>query len=70
VDGPPRTTEYAADLAVRAACQVGQFFEKQGDKDLADGFIVLAARQIAASASSGCCTRRTTRRRLRNCCET
>ncbi|MGZ5721417.1 MAG: hypothetical protein ACXWI9_26490, partial [Burkholderiales bacterium] len=26
LDGPPRTTEYAADLAGRAACQVGQFF--------------------------------------------
>ena len=36
LDGPPRTTEYAADLAARAACQVGQFFEKQSDKDLAD----------------------------------
>lgn len=36
LNGPPRTTEYAADLAARAACQVGQFFEKQGDKDLAE----------------------------------
>jgi hypothetical protein len=33
---PLGTTEYAADLAARAACQVGQFFEKQGDKDLAE----------------------------------
>lgn len=36
LDGPARTTGYAADLAGRAACQVGQFFEKQGDKDLAE----------------------------------
>ncbi|MBR0822702.1 exonuclease domain-containing protein [Bradyrhizobium liaoningense] len=36
LDGPPRTTEYAADLAARAACQVGQLFEKQGDKELAE----------------------------------
>ncbi|MGJ5181494.1 exonuclease domain-containing protein [Bradyrhizobium oligotrophicum] len=36
LDGPPRTTDYAADLAGRAACQVGQFFEKQGDIALAE----------------------------------
>jgi len=36
LDGPLRTTEYAVDLAARAACQVGQFFEKRGDKDLAE----------------------------------
>ncbi len=36
LDGPPRPSEYAADLAARAACQVGQFVEKQGDKDLAE----------------------------------
>ena len=36
LNGPPRTTDYAADLAAQAACQVGQFFEKQGDKDLAE----------------------------------
>ncbi|MGJ4892612.1 exonuclease domain-containing protein [Bradyrhizobium sp. HKCCYLRH3099] len=36
LDGPPRTTDYAADLAARAACEVGQFFEKQGDEELAE----------------------------------
>ncbi|MGL3214233.1 hypothetical protein [Bradyrhizobium sp. BR 1433] len=36
LEGPERTTEYATDLAGRAACQVGQFFERQGDKDLAE----------------------------------
>ncbi|MGJ5139046.1 exonuclease domain-containing protein [Bradyrhizobium oligotrophicum] len=36
LDGPPRTTDYAADLASRSACQVGQFFEKQGKLDLAE----------------------------------
>lgn len=36
LDGPPRTTDYAADLAARAACQVGQFFEKHGDTGLAE----------------------------------
>ena len=44
--GRLRPTEYAADLAARAACQVGQFFEKQGDKELADGFIASAARRL------------------------
>ncbi|GLH78326.1 hypothetical protein SSBR45G_32350 [Bradyrhizobium sp. SSBR45G] len=36
LDGPPRTTDYAADLAARAACQLGQLFEEQGDKALAE----------------------------------
>lgn len=36
LEGPARTTGYAADLAGRAACQVSQFFEKRGDKDLAE----------------------------------
>lgn len=36
LEGPPRTTEYVADLAGGAACLVGQFFEKQGDRDLAE----------------------------------
>ena len=34
--GPTRTSEYAADLAARAACQVGQFFEKKGEGALAE----------------------------------
>jgi DNA polymerase-3 subunit epsilon len=33
--GPDCPSDYAADLRSRAACQVGQFFEKLGDKDLA-----------------------------------
>jgi DNA polymerase-3 subunit epsilon len=36
LDGPTCNTEYAADLAARAACQVGQFFEKKGDEVLAE----------------------------------
>lgn len=36
LDGPTCTTEYTADLAARAACQVGQFFEKKGDGVLAE----------------------------------
>nr|WP_041756768.1 exonuclease domain-containing protein [Bradyrhizobium sp. ORS 278] len=36
LDGPPRTSDYAADLASRAACQVGQYFEKQGELDVAE----------------------------------
>ena len=33
--GPDCPSDYAADLRSRAACQVGQFFEKLGEKDLA-----------------------------------
>jgi DNA polymerase III subunit epsilon len=33
--GPDCPSEYAADLRSRAACRVGQFFEKLGEKDLA-----------------------------------
>jgi len=31
--GPDCPSDYAADLRSRAACQVGQFFEKLGEKD-------------------------------------
>lgn len=34
LDGPPVTTDYAADLRSRVACQTGQFFEKRGDRPL------------------------------------
>jgi DNA polymerase III subunit epsilon len=34
--GPPCTTDYAADIASRTACQAGMFFEKQGDGALAE----------------------------------
>jgi len=34
--GPDCPSDYAADLRSRAACRVGQFFEKQGNKDLAE----------------------------------
>jgi DNA polymerase III subunit epsilon len=33
--GPPCPTDYAAELRGRAACRVGQFFEKLGDLELA-----------------------------------
>lgn len=36
LDGPACTSAYAADLASRAACQVGQFLEKKGEGDLAE----------------------------------
>lgn len=36
LEGPPRTTDYAVELAARAACQAGQFFEKKGDQELAE----------------------------------
>ena len=35
LDGPRTTTDYAAGLRSRAACQAGQFFEKRGERDLA-----------------------------------
>ena len=34
--GPPCTTDYAADIASRAACRAGLFFEKQDDGVLAE----------------------------------
>jgi DNA polymerase-3 subunit epsilon len=36
LDGPDCLGEYAADLRSRAACQTGQFFEKRGDRELAE----------------------------------
>jgi DNA polymerase-3 subunit epsilon len=35
LEGPAATTDYAADLKSRAACETGQFFEKRGDRELA-----------------------------------
>lgn len=35
LSGPSAPTDYAAELRGRAACRVGQFFEKLGDLDLA-----------------------------------
>ena len=57
--GPPCATEYASDFRSRAAFQVGQFFEKQGDVDL--------ARQLyrAGSSSGG---RRPLRGNPKRCC--
>jgi DNA polymerase-3 subunit epsilon len=34
--GPSRSTQFATDLAGRAACQVGQVFDKNGEKDVAE----------------------------------
>jgi DNA polymerase III subunit epsilon len=36
LEGPDCPSDYAADLRSRAACQVGQFFEKLGEKHLAE----------------------------------
>ncbi|WP_249133606.1 exonuclease domain-containing protein [Bradyrhizobium sp. AUGA SZCCT0182] len=51
--GPDCPSDYAADLRSRAACQVGQFFEKLGDKDL--------ARQLYRAGSSPECHERLVR---------
>jgi DNA polymerase-3 subunit epsilon len=51
--GPPCPSDYAADLRSRAACQVGQFFEKLGEKDL--------ARQLYRVGSSPECRERLVR---------
>src|SRR3984893_16229993 len=48
--GPDCPSDYAADLRSRAACQVGQFFEKLGEKDL--------ARQLYRAGSSPECRER------------
>jgi DNA polymerase-3 subunit epsilon len=36
LSGPTCSSEYAADLVARAACQVGQYFEKKGEGALAE----------------------------------
>jgi DNA polymerase-3 subunit epsilon len=51
--GPPCTSDYAADLRGRAACQVGQFFEKLGERDL--------ARQLYRAGVSADCRERLVR---------
>ncbi len=51
--GPSCPSVYAADLRSRAACQVGQFFEKLGEKDL--------ARQLYRAGSSPECNERLVR---------
>jgi DNA polymerase-3 subunit epsilon len=51
--GPDCPSDYAADLRSRAACQVGQFFEKLGEKDL--------ARQLYRAGSSSECNERLVR---------
>jgi DNA polymerase-3 subunit epsilon len=51
--GPSCPSDYAADLRSRAACQVGQFFEKLGEKDL--------ARQLYRAGSSPECNERLVR---------
>ena len=51
--GPECPSEYAADLRSRAACQVGQFFEKLGEKEL--------ARQLYRAGSSPECNERLVR---------
>jgi DNA polymerase-3 subunit epsilon len=51
--GPACPTDYAVDLRSRAACEVGQFFEKQGDVDL--------ARQLYRAGSSSECHERLAR---------
>jgi DNA polymerase-3 subunit epsilon len=53
VGGPDCPSDYAADLRSRAACQVGQFFEKLGEKDL--------ARQLYRVGSSPECRERLVR---------
>jgi DNA polymerase III subunit epsilon len=52
-NGPACPSDYAVDLRSRAACQAGQFFEKQGDKDL--------ARQLYRAGSSPECHERLAR---------
>ncbi|MDB5568437.1 MAG: exonuclease [Tardiphaga sp.] len=51
--GPACPSEYAADLRGRAACQVGQFFEKLGEADV--------ARQLFRAGLSGDCRERLVR---------
>jgi DNA polymerase-3 subunit epsilon len=51
--GPPCPRDYAADLRGRAACQVGQFFEKLGESDL--------ARQLYRAGVSADCRERLVR---------
>ena len=51
--GPDCPSDYAADLRSRAACHVGQFFEKLGEKDL--------ARQLYRAGSSPECRERLVR---------
>jgi DNA polymerase-3 subunit epsilon len=51
--GPDCPSDYAADLRSRAACRVGQFFEKLGEKDL--------ARQLYRAGSSPECRERLVR---------
>ena len=51
--GPNCASDYAADLKSRAACQVGQFFEKLGEKDL--------AKQLYRAGSSPECNERLVR---------
>jgi DNA polymerase-3 subunit epsilon len=51
--GPVCPSDYAADLRGRAACQVGQFFEKLGERDL--------ARQLYSAGVSAECRERLVR---------
>src|SRR6476619_7532376 len=51
--GPSSPSDYAADLRSRAACQVGHFFEKLGEKEL--------ARQLYRAGSSPECNERLVR---------
>jgi len=51
--GPSCPSDYAANLRSRAACQIGQFFEKLGEKDL--------ARQLYRAGSSPECNERLVR---------
>jgi DNA polymerase III subunit epsilon len=51
--GPDCPSDYAADLRSRAACHVGQFFEKRGEKDI--------ARQLYRVGSSPECRERLVR---------
>jgi DNA polymerase-3 subunit epsilon len=51
--GPLCPSDYAADLRGRAACQVGQFFEKLGERDL--------ARQLYRAGVSADCRERLVR---------
>lgn len=53
LDGPLCPSDYAADLRGRAACQVGQFFEKLGDEEI--------ARQLYRAGLSADCRERLVR---------
>jgi DNA polymerase III subunit epsilon len=53
LDGPPCPSHFAGELRDRAICQVGQYFEKKGDRDL--------ARQLYRKGSSADCRERLAR---------